>query len=297
MNIRFYHWLWLAFAAITLTTFMTRAQLTSEIRLTGTGYYATSALLHRMVFGNHINATFCIDSLNPTFIERECPPDICDFVWKNIPGRINCFGGGLMYYDIRSIPPNNAQKDTFFLGFGETPFTPEYSKWVFRWPDSSYLRERCDSMFLVGAGNLQGTNINMFKTDSLELNIPIDSHPYFGAFYIYKYGCKIIDDIESVYSSAPTNFSLHQNYPNPFNPTTSIKYQLPFNSQVKLKIYTVLGQQVALLTDEIQQAGIKSATWNANDAASGVYFYKLEAVSVSDPSKTFTQVKKMLLVK
>ena len=64
-----------------------------------------------------------------------------------------------------------------------------------------------------------------------------------------------------------------------------------------LKVYNVLGQVVTTLVDGAQTAGYKSAEWNASNFASGVYFYRLEAVSVSDPSKSFTQVKKMLLMK
>jgi hypothetical protein len=95
----------------------------------------------------------------------------------------------------------------------------------------------------------------------------------------------------------PTQYSLEQAYPNPFNPTTTIKYSLPVDSRVILKVYNTLGQVVTILSDEIQQAGFKSAKWDATGISSGVYFYKLEAVSVSEPGKTFTQVKKMVLVR
>ena len=95
----------------------------------------------------------------------------------------------------------------------------------------------------------------------------------------------------------PIHFNLSQSYPNPFNPNTTIKYQLPENSKVSLKVYNTLGQVVITLTDKVEDAGFKSVEWNASNVASGVYFYRLEATSVSDPSKSFTQVKKMLLVK
>jgi hypothetical protein len=85
-------------------------------------------------------------------------------------------------------------------------------------------------------------------------------------------------------------FAIEQNYPNPFNPLTVIRYQLPVTSKVSLKIYDVLGQVVATLVDEIQEAGYKSVTWNANNIASGVYFYRLQA-------GTFTKTNKLLLLK
>lgn len=95
----------------------------------------------------------------------------------------------------------------------------------------------------------------------------------------------------------PKEYRLFQNYPNPFNPTTTFKYDLPFNSKVTLRIFNVLGQKVNTLVDGMQEPGFKSLEWNATNVASGVYFYHLEAMSTTDPSKIFTQVKKMILVK
>ncbi len=100
----------------------------------------------------------------------------------------------------------------------------------------------------------------------------------------------------------PKQYSLEQNYPNPFNPNTQITYSLPVNSHVTLMIYNILGQQVATLTDEVQDAGYKTVEWSSsNDAgmtvASGVYYYRIEATSLSDPNKTFRQVRKMVLLK
>jgi hypothetical protein len=95
----------------------------------------------------------------------------------------------------------------------------------------------------------------------------------------------------------PKEYGLEQAYPNPFNPTTTIKYQLPSDSKVCLKVYNPLGQVIYVLVDETQTASYKSIEWNAAVIASGVYFYQLEATSLSDPSKSFKQVKKMLLVK
>jgi hypothetical protein len=95
----------------------------------------------------------------------------------------------------------------------------------------------------------------------------------------------------------PKDYALEQNYPNPFNPMTSIKYALPFDSKVKLTIYNVLGQVVNVLVNDTEPAGYKEYQWNAMNAASGIYFYKLEATNTIDPSKNFIEVKKMLLVK
>ncbi len=95
----------------------------------------------------------------------------------------------------------------------------------------------------------------------------------------------------------PKVYALEQCFPNPFNPTTLIKYHLPADSKVTLKVYNLLGQGVQTLTDGIEQAGYKRIEWNASGFASGVYYYRLEAVSTNDPGKSFTSVRKMMLIK
>jgi hypothetical protein len=88
----------------------------------------------------------------------------------------------------------------------------------------------------------------------------------------------------------PKTFSLSQNYPNPFNPTTVISYQLPVISKVTLKLYDVLGREVAMLVNEEQSAGWKEVQWNASGVSSGIYFYRLQTGS-------FVDVKKMMVLK
>jgi len=98
-------------------------------------------------------------------------------------------------------------------------------------------------------------------------------------------------------AEVPRQFALEQNYPNPFNPSTVIRYELPAPSKVVLRIYDVLGRNTATLVDEIQDGGFKSVEWDARSLASGIYFYRLEASSLSDPSKAFAQLRKMILLK
>jgi lipid-binding SYLF domain-containing protein len=102
--------------------------------------------------------------------------------------------------------------------------------------------------------------------------------------------------VKNITTEIPTVFSLMQNYPNPFNPTTVIKYGLPGNSNVKLKIYNVLGQLVESLVNGLQQAGFHEVTWNASNKASGIYLCSIEAVS-ADGKGNFHSVKKLLLLK
>jgi len=91
-------------------------------------------------------------------------------------------------------------------------------------------------------------------------------------------------------NNVPTNTKLEQNYPNPFNPTTTIRYQLPVNSLVTIKVFNILGQEVATLVDEVKQAGVYSVQFNARNLPSGIYTYKLNAGS-------FIDVKKFILIK
>jgi hypothetical protein len=91
--------------------------------------------------------------------------------------------------------------------------------------------------------------------------------------------------------SKPDNaFSLKQNYPNPFNPSTTIEYTVPVNTHVTLKIYDILGKEVATLVDREQISGSYIVIWNASNLSSGVYFYKLIAGNI-------VQTKRMLLSK
>lgn len=98
----------------------------------------------------------------------------------------------------------------------------------------------------------------------------------------------------------PEAFALSQNYPNPFNPTTTIAYALPTAAYVTLKVYNILGQEVSTLVHGSQNAGYRSAVWNAENVASGVYVYRLTAapsVPKEGQAGTFTQVRKMILLK
>jgi photosystem II stability/assembly factor-like uncharacterized protein len=88
----------------------------------------------------------------------------------------------------------------------------------------------------------------------------------------------------------PTGYSLTQNYPNPFNPSTIISYQLAARSQVTLKVYDILGREVATLVNEEKSAGNYEVKFNANNLASGTYIYRFTAGN-------FVQTKKMLLLK
>jgi hypothetical protein len=105
-------------------------------------------------------------------------------------------------------------------------------------------------------------------------------------------GCIRMDYLTGVNTEneLPTVFKLYNNYPNPFNPATTIKYDIPSNTYVKISVYDILGKLVSTLVNKDMQAGRYEATWDATNFASGTYIYKLE-------TKNFTDVKKMILIK
>jgi hypothetical protein len=100
----------------------------------------------------------------------------------------------------------------------------------------------------------------------------------------------VITGIHLTNSDLPTVYSLKQNYPNPFNPSTTIKFDIPKDGFVTIRVYNVLGKEVETLVNEYKRAGSYQVNFNASNIASGIYFYQLQAGS-------FYSVKKMILLK
>ena len=106
-----------------------------------------------------------------------------------------------------------------------------------------------------------------------------------------------VSSVTSVKEVAPTEFGLRQNYPNPFNPTTTITFQIPNDGHVSLKVFDMVGREVATLVSETRTVGVYNEVFDASSLpagrqglASGMYFYKLE-------SGNFVQTKKMLVLR
>jgi photosystem II stability/assembly factor-like uncharacterized protein len=106
---------------------------------------------------------------------------------------------------------------------------------------------------------------------------------------ISRYGT-VISGVTHISVETPSSYSVSQNYPNPFNPTTKINFALPKSGLVTLKVYDMLGKEVATLVNEVKNVGTYSVDFNASTLSSGIYFYK---VSVNG----FSEVKKMMLIK
>ncbi|UCG55151.1 MAG: T9SS type A sorting domain-containing protein, partial [Dehalococcoidia bacterium] len=86
-------------------------------------------------------------------------------------------------------------------------------------------------------------------------------------------------------------------YPNPFNPSTTIEFDLPKTSQVTLKIYNILGEEVATLVSDRLTAGSYSYEWNASNLSSGVYLYRLSVGSLTGEAGDFVETRKMVLMR
>jgi len=104
------------------------------------------------------------------------------------------------------------------------------------------------------------------------------------------YLTKLFIGVKQISSEIPDKFLLYQNYPNPFNPSTIIKYQITESKFVSLKVFDVLGKEIANLVNEKQKAGVYETTFNAGNLSSGIYFYRIVAGD-------YSETKKMLMIK
>ena len=124
-------------------------------------------------------------------------------------------------------------------------------------------------------------------------NVYVTGTSYLGNSAMYttiKYE-QVMVSVQEEGQRVPTRFALEQNYPNPFNPSAVIRYQLPVTSYVTLKVYNVLGQEVATLVNEDLNPGSYEVALDASGFASGMYFYRLTT------STGFVETKKMLVLK
>ena len=148
------------------------------------------------------------------------------------------------------------------------------------------------------------------KTESYQLGFPAGCSHY----YLYQWKVLAIDNDGFIVGSnndtpnslvvgtlsigsenIPSTFTLHQNYPNPFNPITTVRYELPEDSFVDVKVYDMLGNVVINLVNTNQSSGYKSIQWNATNntgkpVSAGIYFYTIQAGD-------FVDTKKMILLK
>jgi Secretion system C-terminal sorting domain len=170
--------------------------------------------------------------------------------------------GDGFYAHFAAVRTNNPSLVTTY-GYTISTVTPGF--WVPEWP----LPESADMQYANTALKTGGTD-----------GLPIGDPNWFGMTLAVKEKA----------AGVPVVFGLSQNYPNPFNPTTTIEFALPLTAKVQMKVYNVIGQEVATLVNETLTAGHHAVTFDASRIASGVYMYKIVAGN-------FVSVKKMVLLK
>ena len=213
-------------------------------------------------------------------------PGLFDARFENPSVNENQFGYG-SWTDMRSYT-SPTQADTYYVTFspayiygGDYPMTFQWSKAAI---ESSYAGP-------VQMRDYLGNTADMKLSDYF---LVID--PTVTAVTIIAQRPRLpVVAVEESPQELPGKFALMQNFPNPFNPSTVIRYQIPEGGTqhavpVRLVIYNVLGEVVAVLVDEMQDVGYKSVEWDAKNVPSGVYFCRLTA-------GTFTGVRKMLVMR
>ena len=155
-------------------------------------------------------------------------------------------------------------------------------------------REDKNDFIDIGFINGKGTFTSQSNYSFIDKNLNYGTYTYRLIQIDFDGKVSYSTDIE-VNISLPIKFSLGQNYPNPFNPSTTIRYSLPVDSKVKLLVYNILGEKVATLVDEFNEAGYYEINWNGTDIRgdllpSGIYIYRIETEKYRDS-------KKMMLMK
>jgi hypothetical protein len=286
-NINYSLYIVLAILVAFIVTGEVRAQILSDpisFRIPLTICNAGSANCKTIYFGQHKDATYCRDTLylfdGTKIVEEEQPPKPPSSVFDvrfidNRTGTGKCLGEGIVL-DLRPWPCMPTL-DTFRVslqsGDPDFPMTLTWPKSLSSYCFSCSMREIGGSASVVDM--LTDTTVTL--EDNTATGVRIYAH------YLW---C----DLEVNEKNIPSEFSLGQNYPNPFNPTTVINYQLPITSYVTIRVFDVLGREVAILVNEKKEAGKYEVEWNADSSPSGVYFYKLVAGN-------YIETRKMLLIR
>jgi photosystem II stability/assembly factor-like uncharacterized protein len=186
-----------------------------------------------------------------------------------------CFD--VRYHDGNSLHLFPSQKDIPASFILQSVRYPLHATWIIQPSDHALYR-------LVNGSNQHTIVTDMLGTGSIDLENIDTENLGIAAF--------ITPDARTI----PDEFMLLQNTPNPFNPSTTIRFELPENCYVRLEVFSILGQRVGLLVDEVRPAGYHSIQWTPS-TASGMYFYRLDAAPVRQPGKHLVSTKKMVLMK
>ena len=181
--------------------------------------------------------------------------------------------------------------DTMSLnGFGSATFPDGVVRQVLRMTEDRITVTYMSGFF---EGREHSRSVSFIAADYTTLSFSVDSDYVHGVTLVNSYNFSkqgIVAAVRPLSRAIPENFALAQNYPNPFNPATEITFSIPKAQIVTLKIFTILGAEVATLVNQPMQPGEYSVRFDAGNLPSGLYFYRLSAGS-------YTQTKKMTLVR
>ena len=204
-------------------------------------------------------------------------------------GKVVCFSGGTLAVPVELTLFSGYEFDgKVFLQWSTGSEINNYGFEIERSFDSKSDWKRIG--FLPGHGTASESKSYSFKDEN------INTGKYFYRLKQIDYnGSFTYSNTVEINIDLPSTYSLEQNFPNPFNPATTIRFTIPKDGRVKLSIYNLLAEEVAVLLDEHLKAGFHQVEWNGIDKnnkmlSSGAYFYRLEAGD-------FVEVKKMMLMK
>ena len=143
--------------------------------------------------------------------------------------------------------------------------------------------------YTLGYVNGHGTTTEIQEYTFIDENVEAGNYYYRLKQIDFDGSFEFSDEIE-IDVVIPIEYSLSQNFPNPFNPSTIIKYSIPDEGLVTLKVFTAIGEEVISLVSEVKQPGVYEVEFNASTLPSGIYFYRLQAGS-------FIETKKMVLLR
>ncbi len=197
--------------------------------------------------------------------------------------------GGRLYINNEPLP---VELTTFTASIANNKVTlywqtaTEVNNYGFEVEQITYQNSKWEKIgFVQGYGNSNSPKSYSFTdvpNDGTEFTYRLKQIDFDGKF---EYSPEVIVNLE-----VPANFSVKQNFPNPFNPTTKIEFAIPSDNNVKIKVFNVLGMEVATLVNEHRQTGKYNVEFNASNLASGIYIYKIV-------SGKYSEIKKMILMR
>jgi mannan endo-1,4-beta-mannosidase len=260
------------------------------IRWTDNIYPVADWLTGSAPLGNSSSAVTKISPVTTAYFRKSITFDTIPTAMRII---VNGIGGAAVYV-------NNVEIGRMYLPLGDLSYNINSTYIV---PFTRYLLLNKDQISALKKGSnilaieLHGTT--QTPSPSIDANVAINANlqeilPYGSAWQYFDKGLKPQDikliDIPPSGKELPSEFKLYSNYPNPFNPSTVIQFDLPKAGFVNLKVFDLLGREIATLLNEEKQPGVYKVKFNAQGLSSGVYLYRFQ-------SGSFVSIKKMILIK